>query len=149
MSEDDIFHVPATPEARDRDRLLGLVEAWEASVAGPLDSTPLAILIRDAAGETIGGLWGNSLFRWLVVESVFIPPAMRGRDVGRALMARAEAIARARGCIGIWLDTYSFQARGFYEKLGFEVCGQIDDHPPGAVRYILRKRFSAEPGPAP
>jgi GNAT superfamily N-acetyltransferase len=44
-----------------------------------------------------------------------------GKVVGKALMAQAENIARANGCIGLWLDTYEFQARGFYEKLGFEV----------------------------
>ena len=58
-------------------------------------------------------------------------------------MTRAEEIARQRDCIGMWLDTYSFQARGFYEKLGFTVFGQVDDHPPGEQRFFLQKRFAA------
>jgi GNAT superfamily N-acetyltransferase len=54
---------------------------------------------------------------------------------------RAEAAARARGCIGIWLNTFSFQARGFYEKLGFTPIGQIDDYPVGHQRFSLQKRL--------
>jgi len=56
-------------------------------------------------------------------------------------MDRAEAIARAHGCVGIWLDTFSFQARGFYEKLGFAVFGTMEDFPPGHQRFFLQKRL--------
>jgi ribosomal protein S18 acetylase RimI-like enzyme len=58
-------------------------------------------------------------------------------------MQRAEDEARRRGCRGAWLDTYSFQARGFYERIGYEVFGVIDDFPPGHSRLFLRKTFSA------
>jgi ribosomal protein S18 acetylase RimI-like enzyme len=71
----------------------------------------------------------------------------RGKGCGKALMAQAENIARANGCIGLWLDTYEFQARGFYEKLGFEVFGTLDDHPIGQKRFFLRKRLSKGPIP--
>ena len=53
-------------------------------------------------------------------------------------MAQAERTARARGCIGIRLDTYAFQAPGFHAKLGFEAFG---DHPPGHRRIVMRKRW--------
>ncbi|MDB5536981.1 MAG: Acetyltransferase family protein, partial [Devosia sp.] len=41
--------------------------------------------------------------------------------------------------VGIWLDTFSFQARPFYEKLGYSVFGTIPDYPPGGARYFLSK----------
>ena len=66
---------------------------------------------------------------------------MRGAGLGRQLLQRAEAIARERGCHGLWLDTFSFQARGFYEKLGFSLFGEIEDYPPGHSRFFLRKRL--------
>ncbi|WP_300398924.1 GNAT family N-acetyltransferase, partial [uncultured Sphingobium sp.] len=65
----------------------------------------------------------------------------RGADHGTALMRRAEELAREQDCIGIWLDTYSFQARGFYEKMGFSLCGEIADHPVGEKRFFLSKRL--------
>jgi ribosomal protein S18 acetylase RimI-like enzyme len=65
--------------------------------------------------------------------------AHRGGGWGRALLERAEEEAIARGLQGVWLDTFSFQAPGFYQKLGYEVFGTLADYPPGHTRYFLRK----------
>ncbi|MEX3946099.1 hypothetical protein AB4Y44_42815, partial [Paraburkholderia sp. BR10937] len=43
-----------------------------------------------------------------------------------------EEEACRRGCSGAWLDTYSFQARAFYERLDYTVFGTIDNYPPGS-----------------
>jgi GNAT superfamily N-acetyltransferase len=75
------------------------------------------------------------------VELLAVPEEHRGAGYGIRLMEQAERIARVNECIGLWLDTYEFQARGFYEKLGFEVFGTLDDHPVGQRRFFLRKRF--------
>ena len=49
-------------------------------------------------------------------------------------MNDAEREAIRRGCRGAWLDTYSFQARGFYERLGYTIFGTIDNiHPDTAA----------------
>jgi GNAT superfamily N-acetyltransferase len=106
----------------------------------------MAILIRDDHGATIGGLWGTIAFDWLIIELLFVPEALRGSDLGTAIMNRAEAFASRRGCIGAWLDTFSFQARGFYEKLGYALVGVLPDHPRGGARYFLSKRFEAASG---
>ena len=134
---------PEVPERADRDALLKLLAAFEAEKAGTLGFKPVAILIKDEAGATIGGLYGWVMFRWLIIESVYVPEQLRGSGTGTVLMRRAEEIAQQRDCLGMWLDTYSFQARGFYEKLGFTVFGQVDDHPPGEQRFFLQKRFAA------
>jgi hypothetical protein len=34
-----------------------------------------------------------------------------------------------RGHSGVWVDTFEFQAPGFYQKLGYEVFGVLPDHP--------------------
>ena len=75
----------------------------------------------------------------MFIELLFVPERLRGQGVGRQLMAEAERIAREHGLVGIRLDTFEFQARGFYEKLGFTVFGEIADHPPGSSRYFLSK----------
>jgi hypothetical protein len=56
-------------------------------------------------------------------------------------MAAAEAYARERGCRGAYLETFSFQARPLYEKLGFKVFGEIKDFPPGHSHFFLKKEF--------
>ena len=58
---------------------------------------------------------------------------------GTRLLSDAHDYARARGAVGATLETYSFQARPFYERLGYELCGTIDGYPPGHAKFFLRK----------
>lgn len=134
--------VPATPDDTDREAILAPLRAHNIAHAGDARSRPIAILLTDDGGNRVGGLWGRCSYDWLFVEYLAVPEALRGADHGTALMQRAEALARDHGCVGIWLDTFSFQARGFYEKLGFTLCGQIDDFPPGHQRFFLQKRLA-------
>ena len=98
--------------------------------------------IRSDSGIVTGGLWGVTLFRWLEVEMLFVPRLMRGQGVGSALMAAAETEARDRGCLGIRVDAFSFQAGQFYEKIGFSLFGALEDCPPGHQRLFFQKRLT-------
>jgi GNAT superfamily N-acetyltransferase len=109
----------------------------------------LCLAIRGPDGAVRGGLWGRFYYDWLFVELLYIPPDLRGHDLGTALLAMAETRARGWGAVGIWLDTFSFQARGFYEKQGFTVFGEIADYPAGHQRFYLQKRLdTGAPPPA-
>jgi len=100
----------------------------------------LAILLTDPnSSAVIGGLSGWTTFEQLYVHLLFIPESCRGQGLGRTLMQKVECEAIERGCRGAWLDTFSFQARGFYEKLGYTVFGSIDNYPPGHSRFFLKK----------
>ena len=110
-------------------------------VIGMANPRLMVIPIRDADGAAIGGLWSVSLFRWLKLEMLFVPETMRRQGVGSALIARAETEARVRGCIGIQVETLSFQAGPFYERLGFSLFGMLDDSPPGHQRLFFQKRL--------
>ncbi len=124
----------------DRQAILAGLQAHSAAQVGPSRWCPAAILLQ-SDGVTVGGMWGHTSYGWMFVEYLVVPDALRGTGVGTRLMATAEAIARDRGCTGIWLDTFSFQARGFYEKLGFSVFGAIPDYPAGHQRFFLTKRL--------
>jgi GNAT superfamily N-acetyltransferase len=76
------------------------------------------------------------------VEMLFVPQAMRGQRIGASLMAAAEAEARARSCLGIHVDAFSFQAAAFYRRIGFSVFGVLDDCPPGHQRLFLQKQLT-------
>ena len=102
---------------------------------------PLAIFVRDDA-QIVAGVAGETYCGWLFVKYLWVSDGLRGRGVGRELMDRAEALAIERGCHSAWLDTFSFQARSFYEKLGYEEFGRLD-YPPDHQRHFLRKRLTA------
>ena len=133
--------VPDAPTDADRAAILAGLAAFNRDHVEPGATGPLAVLLKDEHDLTIGGLWGSTLFGWLRIELLFVPEAQRGASLGTAILQRAETLAIARGCIGASLDTYSFQARGFYEKLGYGLVGTIPDCPPGGARHLLQKRF--------
>lgn len=126
-----------------RRPIAAVIDAFNDQASGISDpSRLLAITIRDPeSGEITGGLHGVSYYGWLFIELLVIPERYRGQRLGTRLMQQAEAAACDRGCIGVWLDTFSFQARSFYEKLGYKVFGEIADFPPGKSRFWLRKRL--------
>lgn len=87
----------------------------------------------------VGGLIGRMAYDWAVIELLYVPTDMRGTGAGQSLVARAEELARDRGCVGIWLDSFGFRAPGFYQKLGYEVFGELPENPRGQSRFFLRK----------
>ncbi|HET7593915.1 MAG TPA: GNAT family N-acetyltransferase [Stellaceae bacterium] len=123
------------------DAILAGIVAYNDSRAEPSGYRLLAVLVKDEAGKVLGGLWGSTGWQWLFVHLLWLPETLRGAGLGRDLLHRAEAEAMARGCGNVWLDTFSFQARGFYEKLGYTVFGTLEGYPPGHRRYFLQKRL--------
>lgn len=113
------------------------------------DPRPLLVVLRDAAGAPVGGLTGRHRAGWLYVELFHIPEAYRGRGLGRAILTMAEREAAARGLAGVWLETYAFQAPGFYARMGYATVGTLPGCPPGSACHFLAKRFDPAPPEAP
>ena len=90
----------------------------------------------------MAGFVSGNLLRMAVYQISLVRDDLRGRGIGRELIARAEARALERDCHAAWLDTFSFQARGFYEKLGYEEFGTLD-YPPAHKRHFMKKRLVA------
>jgi GNAT superfamily N-acetyltransferase len=139
----------AKPRAEELDALSDGLEAFnERRWPGHQPWQEYAFLVRDGAAAVVAGIAGNTYAGWLFVQYLWVAEALRGGGIGRGLKAQAERLARTRGCHSAHLDTFSFQARGFYETLGYEVFGALD-YPPGYARYFLRKRLGGgeEAGP--
>jgi GNAT superfamily N-acetyltransferase len=128
----------ASPPASLRASLAQAINDFHARSVPP-DSGRFALSLHDAEGRLAGALVGVLSWQWLFVEALWIADAWRGRGLGRALMARAEAHARAEACHSAWLDT--FQAHGFYAALGYREFAALEDYPPGQTRHFLRKRL--------
>lgn len=117
------------------------LNSYNHDTAGPHNDQDLWVVARDAQGRVAGGLKGSSEYTWLFVEWLWIGPEHRGDRLGTQLLAKAEEEARQRGCIGVHLDSYTFQAPEFYKRQGYEEFGRIDDYPVGHSRVWLKKRF--------
>jgi GNAT superfamily N-acetyltransferase len=104
------------------------------------DRGEFVVTVRNSHGEMLGGAKCKTGEGMLFVEWLWLPEAVRG-GVGRAVMARAEAHAISLGCTMAHLDTFNFQARGFYEKLGYRVFGTLPYPRDGVERYYMHKQF--------
>ena len=111
--------------------------------AGPSNRSRLAVFLRDPGGRVVGGLIGETAWRWLYVDAFWIDEAVRGKGYGREMLRTAEERARLRGCTHAYLDTFDFQALPFYRKEGYEVYGTLEGFPPGHRRYYLSKALTA------
>ena len=134
--------IDEAPAAELRQAILAPLRAYNAAWVGEVALQPLAIFIRDPkTQEIVGGLWAHSAVGWLFVDLLFVPEQLRRKGLGTALLRDAEAIALRRGDIGVWLSTGSFQAPGFYEKLGYGCFGTHPDYPRGHQTAYYCKRL--------
>jgi GNAT superfamily N-acetyltransferase len=108
---------------------------------GPANDQPVKFVARDSMGVVVGGILGHTRWRWLYIAKLWVDERARGHGLGTRLMAAAEDLARSRGCTDVSLDTFEYQARPFYEKLGYELFGTLEGYPPGSRQYYLRKRL--------
>jgi GNAT superfamily N-acetyltransferase len=125
-----------------RKAVLAPLAEHNASQAGPSQNRHIAVLVKDRAGSVIGGLWGHTGYEWLFTQLLVVPADLRGRGLGTEIMQLAEREAVRRGCRGAWLDTFEFQARGFYERLGYECFGEIPNYPTGFSRFFMKKTLT-------
>jgi GNAT superfamily N-acetyltransferase len=135
------IEVAEAPGPAEREAVLAPLADFNAASGYPGDARPVALLLRDEGERIVGGLWGRTGYGWLFVEFLVVPEALRGRAIGTRLMDEAERIATARGCVGAWLTTFPFQARGFYEKRGYALFGELENSPGDNVRLFLSKRL--------
>jgi GNAT superfamily N-acetyltransferase len=118
----------------------GLLAFNEARI-GPSGDQPVKFVVRDSASTVVGGILGRTRWRWLYIDKLWIDERVRGQGLGTRLMAAAEDLAQSRGCTDVSLDTFGYQARPFYEKLGYALFGTLEGYPPGSRQYYLRKRL--------
>ena len=143
MTAEPRIRIVEGPGARDyADPILRPLDVYNRQQTGDGDWHAFAIVLEDPdTGAVTGGCFGVADYGWCFVKFLVVPEPYRGTGLGTRLMAEAEAIARRRECKGIWLDTFEFQAKPFYEKLGFRVFGELEGGPEAYARYFLKKVF--------
>lgn len=104
-----------------------------------LPAPEIAIVARDEQGGIIGGAVGNGDWGWFFPDVVWVDERQRGQGLGSRLMAALEQAVCDQGLTRIYLTTTSFQALPFYQKLGYDLWGELPDHPRGYRYYYLKK----------
>jgi GNAT superfamily N-acetyltransferase len=109
--------------------------------AGPYAYAEFIIGVRDAKGALRGGFLMEMLYETAFLKWAWVDETLRRKSLGRTLMAVAEDESRKRGAKNLYLDTFSYQARPFYEKLGYKLFGTLDYGRPELKRFWLVKEL--------
>jgi GNAT superfamily N-acetyltransferase len=117
------------------------ISHYNAQQVGDENAQRLCFVVKTPDQEVLGGVIGVIYWDWLYVDLMWIRDEFRGRGYGHRLMTQLEDEARRRGARHAFLDTFSFQAPGFYKKHGYGVFGQLSDFPAGHQRYFMTKEL--------
>lgn len=115
------------------------IDKFNAQATGYDDARLIGGGIRNDSGDVIAGFNGHTWGGCCLLAHVWVDQSYRGRGLGTALLRAAEAEAAARGCARVVLATHSFQAPGFYERLGYERKYAIEEQPVGYADLIYVK----------
>ena len=99
-------------------------------------------VIKNDGGIIVGGIIAR-MYYWklLYIDSLWVDEQYRNKGYGSTLLKKVEDEAKKLGCSQGHLDTFDFQAPNFYQRNGYEICGTMNDCPPGHKKLSLRKFF--------
>jgi GNAT superfamily N-acetyltransferase len=133
-----VVTLTSQPDAAVLAELGDRLAAFNEGDVGPSGRAALAVLVHQ--GETlVAGLSSYTAWGWLYVQWLWVAESQRGQGLAGRMLAAAEAEARARGCHGAYIDTFSPTALQVYQKAGYAVFGTLADFPPGRSRSFLSK----------
>ena len=117
----------------------GGINEFNNQQVGLENSDLICYILKMPDDEVVGGVIGITQWNWFFLNLMWIREDYRQQGFGSRLLKSAENEARVRGAEKAYLDTFSFQAPGFYEKHGYEIFGELQDFPPGHQRYYMVK----------
>lgn len=125
------------------DEVEAIIDGVAETLGKPFDPEPLHLKATNADGQLIGGLAAHKVQGWLFIKLLGIAVGQRGSGIGRALLSQAEDFARQQGLVGVYLDTFEFQAPRFYQGLGYAECGRLPASGGAPQRIWFAKTFDA------
>lgn len=128
---------PTDEQAGEIDR--GLIE-YSAAFAPSRSPVPVRAVFVES-GRVVAGVDGAEYWRKIHIRRLWVHSDHRSKGLGRRLMLWAEERGRELGCVSVVVDTMSFQAPGFYERLGYRLFGMSEGYEGGASRHYFEKEL--------
>ncbi|MCZ6913569.1 MAG: GNAT family N-acetyltransferase, partial [Rickettsia endosymbiont of Ixodes persulcatus] len=111
-------------DAREKKGLVGDIESFSFSCF-------------DQDKNFVAGISGMSSWGRFYIDSLFVNENIRNQNYGTVLIQKAEDLARERGCNFIHLVTMDFQAKPFYEKLGYKIEFVMHGYDKDSIMYYF------------
>ncbi len=142
--QDHNLVIVENPPLADIDSIFTIIRAYNDAHIDVWRPQRLGIFVRDEQNGFLGGIYIVLARGWMYLDGLAVAEDARHQGLGSRLLSVAENEARKRDCHHAWLETYSFQARPFYEQHGYRVFGILNDHPTGHQRYFMQKSLRDE-----
>ena len=131
------------PSEDELRQIVDGVRTYNRGIAGHGPPRPVACYLRDDEGRIVGGAHGELWGRSVHIAAMWVNENQRGKGHGSALLKAVEDYAAAKGHTLAYVETTSFQARPFYESLGYRVFGELAGIDEGCTLFFLRKNLQA------
>lgn len=135
------FETDDQPDPKDVDALLSKLIQYNLKHLDVKEKPPLAVWCKDDSGKITAGITGYVFGHWLEIHYFFVNSDLRGSGIGSKLLNQMEQSAKERGCRFSFLNTFSFQAKPFYEKNGYKEIFSIDNYPLTSTKHFLVKEL--------
>lgn len=135
------FRITDDGNQRDIDEIYEMLKLYNLSNREKSENVPLGIYYEDENGKKLAGLTGETFGNWLCIHYLFVAENLRNQGIGSKIMLSAENEAQKRGCKYVFVDTFSFQAPQFYEKLGYKCVFTLREYPYTGERYYYVKEL--------
>ena len=134
------FRVTKDVKQNDIDEIHQMLKLYNSCNREPSEKIPLGVFYEDESGRKLAGLTGETFGNWLCIKYLFVVDTLRKQGIGTKIVLSAEDEARKRNCKYVFVDTFSFQAPKFYEKLGYKEVFSLNEYPyTGKRHYYIKK----------
>jgi GNAT superfamily N-acetyltransferase len=131
------------PSEEEVRQIVDGVRAYNQGIIGHGRPRAVASFLRDDEGRIVGGAHGELWGRSVHIAAMWVAESQRGKGHGSALLRAVEDYAATNGHMLAYVETTSFQARPFYERLGYRVFGELEGIDDGYTLFFLRKDLQA------
>jgi GNAT superfamily N-acetyltransferase len=128
-----------TPDAGLLDAVDTGLDAHNMAFAPLAQVRPLACAVHSDQAKLLGGAVGRTWGACVELQQLWVDEHWRGQGLATGLMQRFEAQALARDCRLAYLETFSFQAPGFYQRQGYAVASRIEGFGEGIFKLLMTK----------
>jgi GNAT superfamily N-acetyltransferase len=139
METDVVVEVEPSPRDEDVQAVVDGLMDFNVRYGPPTRFQRLAVFVRRPDRRIHGGAVGTAKWNWLFISQLWLADDLRGRGLGTQIMEAIERLGVSHGCTKSHLETLGFQARGFYEGLGYRLFAELPEFAADHSRYFLWK----------
>lgn len=105
---------------------------------------PVAFVSYDSKDAVKGAVVVMVFWGQLHVKTLWVAEDWRGTGLARELMEKAHDYGRSHKCDFAFVETMSFQAEGFYQKLGYTTEFRRDGYAAGTAFVYMQKNLKED-----